>query len=348
MGRRVARGHPPPSFRERTSTRRGARAYTRISLGQTECGRCRLARLLRQGEKNKAMCGIIAYAGTRPCRDILFGGLRRLEYRGYDSAGMVVLADGKLSLVRQAGNLDSLQAVLACVDPHSTVGMAHTRWATHGEPSERNAHPHIDCSGRFAIVLNGIVENYQPLREGLIREGHRFASDTDAEVVVHLLEKYYGGSLRQALARTYADLQGNFTICAMAVDEPEAIVAVRRETPLVVGLGQNETFAASSVVAFLSHTRTALFPEDGEIVEIRAEGARLYDIAGRLIERPTAYIDWDEDAAERGGYEAFMLKEIYEQPRLWPTLWRSASRSTIVSCFPKSGLVRKTLRLCRA
>ena len=293
------------------------------------------------------MCGIVAYAGTRPCRDILFNGLRRLEYRGYDSAGISVMAEGEFSLLRAVGNLDSLEAILDRIDGSSALGMAHTRWATHGEPAERNAHPHTDCTGRFAIVLNGIVENYYALRRDLSAEGHTFSSDTDAEVVAHLLEKYYEGSLRDALARTYSELTGHFTICAMAADQPDVIVAVRKETPLVVGLGDRENFAASSVVAFMSHTRTALFPEDGEIVELSAAGVTVHDLNAHLVERAPQYIDWDDDAAERGGYETFMLKEIYEQPTaLTDTLSeRTTARGDVV--LDEVGLPDETIRSLR-
>lgn len=273
------------------------------------------------------MCGIIAYAGSRPCRDILFAGLRRLEYRGYDSAGISVLANGRLEVLRSVGNLDALEAQLHSVDEQATLGIAHTRWATHGEPSVRNAHPHLDCTEQFAIVLNGIIENYLSLKERLGRLGHTFSSDTDAEVVAHLLEHYYDGSLSGALRRAYDELEGHFTICAMSIHEPSTIVAVRRETPLVIGLGAGETFAASSVVAFLAHTRNAVFPEDGEVVEISSAGVRVLDAEGSPILRAQRQIEWDEDVAERGGYETFMLKEIHEQPRaLADTL---AERTTV-------------------
>lgn len=293
------------------------------------------------------MCGIVAYVGTRPCRDILFNGLRRLEYRGYDSAGMSVMAEGSFNLVRAVGNLDCLEAILDQVDASATVGMAHTRWATHGEPAERNAHPHTDCSGRFAIVLNGIVENYARLRQVLAHEGHVFSSDTDAEVVAHLLEKHYAGSLREALVRAYRELEGHFTICAMAAEEPEVIVAVRKETPLVLGLGEGETFASSSVVGFMSHTRRAVYPDDGEVVELHPDGISLYDMEGRPLQREEQRVDWDDDAAERGGFETFMLKEIFEQPTaLADTLSeRTTYRGEVI--LPELGLSDDQMRSLR-
>jgi len=260
------------------------------------------------------VCGIIGYVGDRPCRDILFQGLRRLEYRGYDSAGMSIITDGRFGLLHSVGNLDNLEAILDDLDDTGTLGMAHTRWATHGRPSTENAHPHTDCAGRFAIVLNGIVENYLSLRAELQREGHVFTSETDAEVVAHLVERAYRGSLREAVVDAYRRMEGHFTFCAIAVDEPDVIVGIRKETPLVVGLSDGESFVASAVPAFLAHTRSVVFPEDGEIVVVKREGVEIFDLDGGVVERPVQQIDWDEETAEKGGFETFMLKEIHEQP----------------------------------
>jgi glucosamine--fructose-6-phosphate aminotransferase (isomerizing) len=260
------------------------------------------------------MCGIVGYAGSRPCRDILFRGLRKLEYRGYDSAGISVVDEGRFDLLHSVGNLDKLEAKLDQMGNHSTLGIAHTRWATHGRPTSENAHPHTDCSGKFAIVLNGIVENYLVLREELQREGHVFTSETDAEVVAHLLEQAYAGSLRDAVAEAYGRMEGHFTFVAITLDQPDVVVGVRKETPLVVGLGEGENFLASAVVAFLAETRRIIFPDDGEIVVMEREQVSLYDLSGRPLEWSAQEVDWDEDAAEKGGYETFMLKEIHEQP----------------------------------
>jgi glucosamine--fructose-6-phosphate aminotransferase (isomerizing) len=260
------------------------------------------------------MCGIVGYVGERPCRDILFRGLRKLEYRGYDSAGISILTDSGFELLHSVGNLDSLEANLDQLDGGGCVGIAHTRWATHGRPSEVNAHPHTDCTGRFAIVLNGIVENYLSLRAELIAEGHTFTSETDAEVVAHLIERAYDGSLQQALVEAYRQMEGHFTVCAVAVDEPEVIVGIRKETPLVAGLGQGEYFLASAVPAFLAETRTVIFPEDGDVVVVTRDGVRVFDLDGSVLERSAEEVDWDEEAAEKAGYETFMLKEIHEQP----------------------------------
>ena len=260
------------------------------------------------------MCGIVGYVGDRPCRDILFRGLRKLEYRGYDSAGISITEGGCLRLVHSVGNLDHLESRLEQVDTCGTVGIAHTRWATHGRPSNENAHPHTDCSGRFAIVLNGIVENYLALRAELREEGHTFTSETDAEVVAHLIERAYQGSLQDAVVAAYRQMEGHFTYCAVAVDEPDVIVAVRKETPLVVGLGQGENFLASAVPAFLAETRSVVFPDDGEVVMLRRDLVELFTLDGTPVTRLVEEVDWDEEAAEKGGYETFMLKEIHEQP----------------------------------
>jgi glucosamine--fructose-6-phosphate aminotransferase (isomerizing) len=260
------------------------------------------------------MCGIIGYVGDRECRDILFRGLRKLEYRGYDSAGISIVHGGAFKLLHSVGNLDNLEAVLPELGNEGTVGIAHTRWATHGRPSNANAHPHTDCSGKFAIVLNGIVENYLNLRAELQAEGHVFTSETDAEVVAHLIERAYEGSLRDAVVAAYRQMEGHFTYCSVAVDEPDIIVGVRKETPLVIGLSQGENFMASAIPAFLAETRTVIFPEDGDVVVVSRAGVEIYDLDGATITREPQAIDWDEEAAEKAGYETFMLKEIHEQP----------------------------------
>src|SRR4051812_1876820 len=260
------------------------------------------------------MCGIIGYVGTREAKPLLLQGLRRLEYRGYDSAGIALREDDRLDYVRTVGNLQNL--VDAAGPNHSGArhGVGHTRWATHGGVTEQNAHPLTGCDGKIAIVLNGIIENYRELRDDLIADGHHFTSETDAEVVVHMLEHEYDGDLVQALMRVYPQLEGHFTIVAIHHDEPDLLVGVRHQTPLVVGLGEGENFLASNVAAFLSETRRAVFPDDGEIVEITPAGARFFR-DGAEIEHPAVEeLDWDDEAAEKGGYETFMLKEIYEQP----------------------------------
>jgi glutamine---fructose-6-phosphate transaminase (isomerizing) len=261
------------------------------------------------------MCGIIGYVGSREAKPLLLSGLRRLEYRGYDSAGIALREEGGLDYVRAVGNLQNL---IEAAGPNGSVarhGLGHTRWATHGGVTEQNAHPLVGCdASKLAIVLNGIVENYRELRERLIAGGHRFTSETDAEVVVHLLEQEYDGDLVQALTRVYAQLEGHFTIVAIHHDNPDLLVGVRQQTPLCVGLGEGENFLASNVAAFLAETRRAVFPDDGELVEITPNRVRFFKDGAEVAHPEVEELDWDEDHAEKGGYETFMLKEIYEQP----------------------------------
>ena len=261
------------------------------------------------------MCGIIGYVGSREAKPLLLNGLRRLEYRGYDSAGIALREADGLDYVRAVGNL---QHLVDAAGPNGSVtchGVGHTRWATHGAVTEQNAHPLVGCDAtKLAIVLNGIVENYRELREQLREAGHTFSSETDAEVVVHLLEQEYDGDLAQALVRVYPKLEGHFTIVAIHHDQRDLLAGVRHQTPLVVGLGDGENFLASNVAAFLSETRRAVFPDDGEIVEITPEGARFFRDGVETDHPEVEQLDWDDDHAEKGGYETFMLKEIYDQP----------------------------------
>jgi len=260
------------------------------------------------------MCGIIGYVGGREAKPLLLQGLQRLEYRGYDSAGIALREDKRLEYVRAVGNLHNLVEATGSNGSKSRHGLGHTRWATHGAVTERNAHPLVGCDAtKLAIVLNGIIENYRELKEQLESEGHRFTSETDAEVVVHLLEREYDGDLTAALMRVYPQLEGHFSIVAIHHDHPDLLAGVRHQTPLVVGVGDGEMFIASSVAAFLSETRRAHFPVDGEIVEITPAGTRFF-VDGAEVSREPEEIGWDQDVAEKGGFETFMLKEIYEQP----------------------------------
>ncbi|HZD87516.1 MAG TPA: glutamine--fructose-6-phosphate transaminase (isomerizing) [Gaiellaceae bacterium] len=261
------------------------------------------------------MCGIIGYVGSREAKPLLLEGLRRLEYRGYDSAGLALREDGGLDYVRAVGNLQNLVAAAGENGSRSHHGLGHTRWATHGGVTEQNAHPLTGCDpARLAIVLNGIVENYVELRDELVAGGHTFTSETDAEVVVHLLEEAYDGDLAQALSRVYTRLEGHFSIVAIHHDHPDLLVGVRHQTPLVVGLGTGENFLASSLAAFLTETRTVLHPADGEIIELTPQGVRFL-VDGAEVPRPEPQeVDWDEESAEKVGFETFMLKEIFEQP----------------------------------
>jgi glucosamine--fructose-6-phosphate aminotransferase (isomerizing) len=262
------------------------------------------------------MCGIIGYVGGRAAKPLLLQGLQRLEYRGYDSAGIALLEADGLDYVRAVGNLAFLKEAAGSNGSTSSTGLGHTRWATHGGVTELNAHPLTPCDEhKLAIVLNGIVENYRELRDELIAAGHTFTSETDAEVVVHLLEDAYDGDLVEAMRATYARLEGHFTFVLIHHDHPNQLVGVRHQTPMVVGLGDGENFLASNLAAFLAETRRVQFPNDGEIALITPEGVTFTDaVTGASVEHDVLEVDWDDDAAERSGYETFMLKEIFEQP----------------------------------
>jgi len=269
------------------------------------------------------MCGIIGYVGQRPAEEILLSGLRKLEYRGYDSAGLSLIGDGEIRSVRAVGNLDRLEAALAgeaaggtataTLARPATIGIGHTRWATHGRVSEANAHPHYDSANRVHVVVNGIIENYMALRERLVSEGAQFSSETDAEVIAHLIASAYRDDLASTVVRALTELDGYFAFVAMTLDEPDVLVGARRECPLVIGRGADESFIASAVPAFLAHTRSVQLVENGEIVVLHAGEVEIRNAAGATVEREIVEVDWDEDTAEKGGYETFMLKEIHEQ-----------------------------------
>jgi glucosamine--fructose-6-phosphate aminotransferase (isomerizing) len=260
------------------------------------------------------MCGIIGYVGGRTAKDLLLHGLQRLEYRGYDSAGIALREDDSLGYVRAVGNLQFLKDAAGPNGSKSSHGLGHTRWATHGAVTEQNAHPLTGCDDRLAIVLNGIVENFRELRESLRSDGHTFSSETDAEVVVHLIERHYDGDLVEAVHAAYRDLEGHFAFVVIHHDHPNLLVGARRQCPLVVGVGEGEMFLASAVAAFLRDTRRIQLIEDGEIVAITPEGARFFNDDGEVEHKEVEPVDWDDESAEKGGYETFMLKEIYEQP----------------------------------
>ena len=269
------------------------------------------------------MCGIVGYVGGRAPRELLLAGLEKLEYRGYDSAGVSVLEGGRIDSVRAVGNLSFLREALgarangdggvATATAAMNTGIGHTRWATHGRVTEANAHPHFDTRDRIHIVLNGIVENHVELRDRLLAAAAEFTSETDAEVVAHLVASHYGGDLVEAVRLAYRELRGHYAFVAMAADEPGILVGARHECPLVVGVGEDEQFIASAIPAFLRETRRIKVLNDHEIVVVRAEGTEILDLDGRPLERASEEVDWDEDAAEKGGYETFMLKEINEQ-----------------------------------
>jgi glucosamine--fructose-6-phosphate aminotransferase (isomerizing) len=259
------------------------------------------------------MCGIVGYVGPDEALPVIIEGLRRLEYRGYDSAG-VALADGGLSVVKRAGRLSELEGALAELEPSAaTVGMGHTRWATHGAPTNRNAHPHVDCARRIAVIHNGIIENFQELRQRLEKEGHTLVSETDTELVAHLIEGREG-SLVEAVRATVRELEGAYSLVVLSLDEPDVLVGVKVSSPLVVGLGDGETILASDIPAILGRTTTVVPVEEGQIVVVRREGAAFSDFDGNPVEPVPIEVTWDLAHAQKGGYEDFMRKEIDEQP----------------------------------
>jgi glutamine---fructose-6-phosphate transaminase (isomerizing) len=261
------------------------------------------------------VCGIIGYVGPRECKQLLLQGLERLEYRGYDSAGIALRERDGLDYVRAVGNLQNLKDKAGPNGSVATHGLGHTRWATHGGITEANAHPLTGCDdAHFSIVLNGIVENYRELRERLQADGHVFTSETDAESVSHLIEHHYEGDLVEAVGRATAELEGHFAFVAIHHDHPDLLVGTRLLCPLVVGIGDGEMFVASNAAAFLRETRNVFFPGDREIITITPDGATFTTLAGDSVEHDSIVLDWDDESAEKGGYETFMLKEIYEQP----------------------------------
>jgi glutamine---fructose-6-phosphate transaminase (isomerizing) len=271
------------------------------------------------------VCGIVGYVGRRPAEQIILAGLRRLEYRGYDSAGISLLAADGIEAIRSVGNLDRLEAKLATragtgqsgavalAQAPATAGIGHTRWATHGRVSEENAHPHFDAEDQVHVVVNGIVENYMELKQRLLDSGCVFSSETDVEVIAHLISRHYEGDLVAAVRAAFAELRGHYAFVAIHAAQPDLLVAARRECPLVVGRGDGEQFIASAVPAFLAQTRRVQYIENEEIVVLRADEVTVCGPDGTELQRPIVEVDWDEETAEKGGYETFMLKEIHEQ-----------------------------------
>jgi len=261
------------------------------------------------------MCGIVGDTGPREAGPILIAGLQRLEYRGYDSAGIALVDDaGDLFVEKKAGKLANLQTAIADRTPHAAIGLAHTRWATHGRPNDLNAHPHQDCTGDITVIHNGIIENFGELRDGLEARGHRLTSETDTEALAHLIEEAYDGDLADAVRSALAQAQGAYAIAVMHRGEAHRLVGARRDVPLVVGLGEGETFLASDVAAILAHTDRVIFLDEGDVADLLPDSVAITGIDGVPRERPVTVIDWSPEAAEKGGYATFMLKEIHEQP----------------------------------
>ncbi len=279
------------------------------------------------------MCGIVGYIGFRSAREVLLKSLKRLEYRGYDSAGVAIVNDG-INVEKKKGYIDNLN-----VDFDGTLGIGHTRWATHGIPDDRNAHPFVDCDGNIAIVHNGIIENFMELKEELMGKGHNFASDTDSEVVVHLIEEYYQGDLMDAFLKTISRLRGSFAIVAIHRDERK-ILGVKNESPLVIGIGDHENFIASDIPAFLEYTNRVVVLRDGEVCELTDDFVRVFDFNGEKIDKRVERIEWSIEDAQKSGYEHFMLKEIFEQPRAVDnTLHSLLSRNDLSIPFDKITIV---------
>ncbi|HEV8190804.1 MAG TPA: glutamine--fructose-6-phosphate transaminase (isomerizing), partial [Ktedonobacterales bacterium] len=264
------------------------------------------------------MCGIVGYVGQQSATPILLEGLRRLEYRGYDSAGIAVIsAAGELQVRKAAGKLENLRAAVGTLEPEGSVGLGHTRWATHGRPNDENAHPHTDCSGNVAVIHNGIIENYADLRDGLLAKGHSFQSETDTEVLAHLIEDLLpeAGELTEAVRRALNLVTGSYAVVVISREHPGHLVGARLNGPLIIGLGENENFIASDIPAILKHTRKIVVLEEGQIADVMQQSFKLMDLTGKSLTREPLHVDWDTEAAEKGGYPFFYVKEIHEQPQ---------------------------------
>jgi glucosamine--fructose-6-phosphate aminotransferase (isomerizing) len=279
------------------------------------------------------MCGIVGYVGPREAGPILMEGLRRLEYRGYDSAGIALVGDGgELFVEKRAGKLANLQTAIADRTPHAAIGLAHTRWATHGRPNDLNAHPHQDCSGDITVIHNGIIENFQELRDGLESRGHVLRSETDTEAIAHLIEEAYQGDLAEATRVTLRAADGAFALAVMHRGEPDRLVGARRDVPLVVGVADGESFLASDVAAILAHTNQVIFLDNDDVVDLRPGRIEITGTDGNPRQRRVTTVDWSIEAAEKGGFEHFMLKEIHEQPE--------ALRQSIAGRVGRNGRIR--------
>ncbi|MHB1653619.1 MAG: glutamine--fructose-6-phosphate transaminase (isomerizing) [Desulfitobacteriaceae bacterium] len=276
------------------------------------------------------MCGIVGYIGKQTAIPILVEGLKKLEYRGYDSAGVAVLAQEGIFFCKSVGKLAALEQKLGNDYVQTSIGIGHTRWATHGRPSDVNAHPHADCAGDFAVVHNGIIENYLELREWLSEQGHQIVSETDTEVLPHLVEHFYKGDLVAAVRQVLEKIHGAFAMVVLSRRDPDQLVAVRQDSPLVIGLGEGEYFVASDIPAILNHTRNTYILSDGEIVVLKENGVEVTDFQGNTLQKDVFVVEWDAVAAEKGGYDHFMLKEIHEQPR--------AIRDTLLGRLDENGV----------
>jgi len=264
------------------------------------------------------MCGIVGYIGKKDTLPVLLDGLRQLEYRGYDSAGVCLLKNGKIKIVKRSGKIKNLVASIRDTKglKDSRVGIGHTRWATHGAPTNINAHPHTDCSGNFVVVHNGIIENFIEIKNELIEEGHRFKSETDTEVIAHLIEHHYRGDFEKAVLKAIKHLKGSFALGVVCKNQPDKLIGARKESPLIIGLGRSENFIASDVPAILSHTKKVIYIDDDEIAVLRKDRVKILDSNGKEKKKKVDTIKWNIASAQKSGYPHFMLKEISEQPRV--------------------------------
>ncbi|HOJ77128.1 MAG TPA: glutamine--fructose-6-phosphate transaminase (isomerizing) [Bacillota bacterium] len=285
------------------------------------------------------MCGIVGYIGNNNAVPVLIDGLKRLEYRGYDSAGITVYEESKLKTVKTVGRLAKLEEMLLVQPVAGVIGIGHTRWATHGRPSNRNAHPHNDCNKKFSVVHNGIIENFQELKEWLQEKGHIFNSETDTEVIPHLIEEFYQGDLLAAVKQALAKMEGAFAIVILCEEHKEQMVVARKASPLIIGIGQGENYVASDIPAVLPYTREIIILEDGEMAVVTAGSVTVTDFSGNIVAKKPFHVQWDVEAAEKGGYEDFMLKEIHEQPRaIRDTLTGKIDRQTKKVVLPQVNL----------
>ena len=275
------------------------------------------------------MCGIVGYIGDKQAAPFLLDGMSKLEYRGYDSAGIAVFEKGKIRIEKCVGRLEALRQKLAGQMPEGTTGIGHTRWATHGRPSDRNAHPHANASGDFVVVHNGIIENYLVLKEALLEKGHIFLSETDSEVVAHLMEEYYTGDFEETVKKVLGMIEGSYSLVFLCAKEPDKLICTKKDNPLVIGLGNGENFIASDIPAIIAKTRRTYIMNDGEIATVTKDAVWVQDIHGTPISKKVFEVNWNAEAAEKGGFEHFMLKEIYEQPK--------AMRDTMTGRVSKDG-----------
>ena len=261
------------------------------------------------------MCGIVGYIGNKKAAGILIEGLKNLEYRGYDSAGMATISNNRIIIKKDVGKIEEVDKKVNFLELEGNIGIAHSRWSTHGKVTKENAHPHSCCTGKICVVHNGIIENYNEIKEILLKDGHKLSSETDTEVVAHLIGINYDGDIKNAVIKSLRDIKGSYALGILCSDEPDRIIAARNESPLVIGVGENESFIASDVPAIIKYTKKIIFPDDREIIVLTKNEVKIYDLKGREVKKEIKEIEWDAEMAEKSGYKHFMLKEIFEQPR---------------------------------